>query len=805
MTRKQSNAGNNAGNKDKPSSKSRTPRSKASGKGVAKAKSKRSKSAGKTAGGKKSWLQYVKGTVLKLTVILAFAVMGYGIYLDSTIQHKFEGQRWQLPALIYARPLELYPGAQLSADELEQELELLDYRSVSQIQRPGEYRRRGDVFEVYRRPFVFSDSDEPAERLQLRFTGSELTRLTGTRSGRNQSRLEPLLLDRMQTSVREDRILVSLDKVPDLLVEALLLIEDRDFYHHFGVSPVAIGRALVANLQAGRTVQGGSTLTQQLAKNFFLSRERSIWRKLREASMALIIDMRYSKDEILEAYLNEIYMGQNYATAVHGFGLAARFYFGRPLRELSGAQIASLVAMIKGPAYFNPWRHPERLLERRDLVLRLLMEHEQLTTDEYRWLVKQPLGVQPRSEAALAKKPAITTLIHRELQQFAPQLASSNGLRIFTSLDPLAQHAAEQAVLQQLPRLEQRKGVNKLQVAMVVTDPRSGEVKAMVGDRNPGYAGFNRAIDARRPIGSLIKPFIYLTALQNGSDYNLASVLADRPVSMVNQHGKRWQPQNYDRKFRGEVAMIDALAQSLNVPAVNLGMSVGLEKVATTLRAQSVAGDQAIYPSALLGAVNLSPFDVAQLYNGLASGGYHQPLSVIRSLVSSDGEVLADKHASRVLVWPKESVYLVNYGLTQVTKRGTAKALNKRYSGMTLAGKTGTTNDARDSWFSGFDSRDVVTVWVGRDDNAGIQLTGSSGALTVFSEYLAHRKGISVAMPAPKSVQYAWFDPGSGSHVDASCKGARQLPADTRYLAAANGCGELEDQQNWWDKLFSSR
>ncbi|RCU51613.1 penicillin-binding protein 1B [Corallincola holothuriorum] len=745
--------------------------------------------------------RYLLSTLFKLSLVMVVAIAGYGVYLDSQIKTKFEGERWELPAQIYARPLRLAAGAPVSHGELLQELELLGYRRVAKVVTPGEYAASEYAVQIYARPMRDGHRTDPARRLMVRYTGKRISVLEQNGQAVNQAYLEPYLIDRMQSGLGEDRVLVDLERVPQMLIEALLLVEDRDFYHHYGVSPVSIARALVANIKAGRTVQGGSTLTQQLVKNFFLTRERSIIRKLREAYMALIIDARYGKDEILEAYLNEIYLGQNYATAVHGFGLASQFYFGRPLAELNVAQLASLVAMIKGPSYYDPWRHPERLLERRDLVLRLLLEHDFLETEEYKLAVNQPTKVLPRSEAAMAKKPALTTLLRRELSQLAPQLVAKNGLKIYTTLDPLAQKAAEKAAVATLPTLEKRHNISKLQTAIVVTDAATGGVRALVGDRRPGYAGFNRAMDARRPIGSLIKPVVYLAALTDSKKYSLATVLADRPVSMVNQQGKRWQPQNYDHKFRGNVSLMDALVMSLNVPTVNLGMSLGLDKVSLQMENLGVESPQRFYPSSLLGSVSMTPLEVAQLYSSLSAEGSYQPLHLIRSVLSSDDEVLAELSPGRIQRADRKATYLLNYALHDVTVRGTAKSLGKRFPSYALAGKTGTSNDNRDSWYAGFDARDVVTVWIGRDDNAVIGLTGSSGALNLYADYLKRRSAVSLEMTPPAGVQLTYFDTASGTAVGEHCEDVTQVPAITSALPSNRGC-QPNKEKSWWTRMF---
>ncbi len=764
------------------------------------AKKSNNKGSTETSAAPKRWRRYLWRTGLKLALVGVLLFAAYGVYLDSLIKAKFEGERWELPALVYARPLTLNPGMPLRQQELQRELELLHYHQVSQLSQPGQYRVVSNKIELHARAFDYPDGSLASGRIAVAFDNDHLAAVYRKGRAVEQARLEPVLLERMQTSLNEDRILVDIDAVPKALVEALLLVEDRDFYQHFGVSPLSIARALLVNLKAGRTVQGGSTLTQQLAKNFFLTRERTLWRKAQEAYMALLLEWRYDKDEILEAYLNEIYLGQNYATAVHGMGLGSRFYFGRNLAELGPEQLATLVALVKGPSYYDPWRHPQRLLERRDMVLRLMLEHGLLSSDDYQLAASRPLNVQSREQAELNNKPAITTVLRREMLQFAPQLAQQNGLKIFTSIDPLAQKAAEQAVMEGVKRLEPRAG-SSLQGALVVLDPYRGEIRALVGDKRPGFAGFNRALDAKRPIGSLMKPVVYLTALAQES-YHLGSMLADRPVSMVNKRGERWQPQNYDKRFRGSVPLIDALTLSLNVPTVNLGMSVGLSKVADTYAALSGQEGTRFYPSSLLGAVSLSPLEVAQMYAPLADHGRYRDVGVLRYLVSAEGEVLAEVNRSYKQVATPQSVYLLNHALHQVTVDGTAKALQRHYPDAVMAGKTGTSNDTRDAWYAGFDGRDVVVSWVGRDDNGETGLTGSSGALPLYDAFVANRGYQNLDLTPPAGITTAYFDKQDGSLVAANCGDGTAYPALASQVKQVSGCGKGDTGPSWWDRLF---
>ncbi len=509
--------------------------------------------------GKRSWLKVLWSITWKAGIALAAVLLFVGIYLDSVVKERFEGQLFELPTVVYARILNLSPGENISIQELRNELDVLNYRKVSNPRYPGEYSSSSTRIELIRRPFEFSDGPEPDRHVMLHFSDSGLQRIQSLESKGDLGylRLEPKMLGMLEKDSNEQRLFLRRDQYPEILVDALLATEDRDFYQHDGVSPLAIARALVANIRAGRTVQGGSTLTQQLAKNLFLTKDKTLWRKIREAYIALILDYRYSKDRILEAYLNEVYLGQSGGEAIHGFGLASRYYFGQPIQELRIDQLAMLVGMVKGPSYYNPIRYPERTQDRRDLVLRLLMHQDMLTSKEYEQAASRPLDTQEKPRIA-SRQPAYFQQLSIELKEkVGDKFKSETGLRVFTSLDPVSQSKMEQAIASKIPELAKRGG-KELEAAAVAVDRHSGEIRAMVGGKRVGYEGFNRALNASRPIGSLVKPAIYLTALEQPDKYNLGTTLHDTPLSLKGSEGTVWTPRNYDRKYRGDVPLFEA-------------------------------------------------------------------------------------------------------------------------------------------------------------------------------------------------------------------------------------------------------
>ena len=747
----------------------------------------------------RSWWRSLWSLIWKLTLVGLAVVTFYAIYLDQIIAQKFEGQKWHLPAQMFSRSMALYPGAAVNHPQLMAELKLLGYRKVANPRQVGEFSASSTRIELWRRPFLHPEGNQAEQRVMISFDSEGVSSVKRMSDKRELAvfHLEPVLLDRIIAGDGEDRLFVPAPQMPQSIIDALILVEDRSFYDHHGVNPLAIARAALVNISAGRTVQGGSTLTQQLAKNFFLSSERSIVRKVREALMALIIDFRYSKDEILEAYLNEVYMGQDKARGVHGMGLASQFYFGRPVGELTVSQQAFLVAVIKGPSYYNPWRYPERAQERRDLVLRLLMENDKLTVAQYKAAAESPLGLRSSQKSVHQKLPAFFAVVKQELRErYGDSLLQQSGVKVYTTLDPMAQEAAEKAVSSTMASLDKR--AKNIQVGMVVTDKYTGGIAAMVGDKVPGYEGFNRAVEIRRPIGSLIKPFVYASALNQSDKFSLATPIDDKPITLKNEQGKTWSPKNFDKKFSGQVPLLTAIKDSMNVPTVNVGLAVGVDNVVSTLQKSGWDESVSPYPSMLLGAVNGSPLMVAQVYQTLADEGRYRKLTSITAVLDSQNQALDVSRAPSSQAIAPATDYLVQYAMNHVVRSGTAKRLGAAFPGVRLAGKTGTSNDSRDSWFAGFDERNVAAIWVGQDDNSKTGLYGSSGAMAVYQAFLQQRPPLSLRMVPVNGVINGYFDRTTGVAKQANCDNIISLPAlETSYRPAEN-CGE---PLSWWQKL----
>ncbi|MCW9058025.1 MAG: penicillin-binding protein 1B [Gammaproteobacteria bacterium] len=717
----------------------------------------------------------------RLALVLVFLGLVYVAWLDFQVYRQFEGKRWALPAKVYARPLELHAGAELGPDAFARELSLLGYHLVPSLRQPGEVSRDGTRFHLWTRGFAFSDGDEPARQLRLRFSDQRLESVEALRGDDpvRLLRLEPLQIGAIHPARHEDRLLVRREEVPELLVNTLIAVEDRDFYRHHGISLRGIGRALWVNLRAGGVVQGGSTLTQQLVKNLFLSSERSLVRKANEAIMALLLERRYDKDEILEAYFNEVYLAQDGSRAIHGFGLASRHFFDRPLAELDAGQAALLVGMVKGPSYYDPLRQPERATRRRNLVLALMAEQGIIAPDRLKHLQASPIRVVPHRAQSSNRVPAFMDLVRQQLRRdYQEADLQSEGLRIFTTLDPQVQETLEQSLSRQLTRLERQRGLadKELQGAGVVTSV-AGEVLAMVGDREPHAAGFNRALQARRPVGSLLKPAVFLSALEQPDRYHLATLLQDEPLRLEQPTGEPWEPQNYDKQFHGAVPLYQALVHSYNVATARLGLDLGIPAVITTLQRLGLDQQMRPFPSLVLGAVDLSPWKVTEMYQTFASGGFRVPLRAIREVVAVDGTPLQHYPLQVEAVVAPEPTYLLTVALQGVVREGTANGLAQwLHPRLKVAGKTGTTDDLRDSWFAGYSADHLGVIWIGRDDNQAMGLTGGNGAMQVWGDLFSRMSTRSLEPQPPEGIEWLWIDAATGLRSEEGCPGAVPLP-----------------------------
>ena len=713
--------------------------------------------------------------LLKLSCLALGIIAAWVLYLDMTVRAKFDGKKWAIPARVYAQPLELYEGLSIPPQMFEQELKDLGYQFVTQTQGPGQVAKRGRYYQLHTRGFAFADQREPAAVYQLQFDGRQVVALRGAQD--LVLRLEPQEIGSIYPHHGEDRILSALSEIPPLLGETLIAVEDKNFVRHWGISVKGVARAMVANLQAGAWVQGGSTLTQQLVKNFYLNHQRSLWRKLQEAVMAMLLEVHYTKADILEAYINEVYLGQSGPRAIHGFGLAAQHYFNRPLPSLQPHQIALLVAVVKGASYYNPWRFKQRAQGRRDLVLRIMAEHQLISQKTLSASLRRPLDLADNAHKQLGDYPAFLDLVKRQLRKdYRAEDLQSEGLRIFTTMSPYVQKQAETAVTQHLQRLS-KTAAHTLQAAAIVTAVGSGEVLAVVGDRNPRYSGFNRALDAERQIGSLVKPFIYLTALMQPQHYQLISMVDDSPLKVALEDGSEWQPNNYTGQSHGRLPLYQALAFSYNQATARLGIELGLRQVIRTLEQAGLEKKLAAFPANLLGAMALTPLEVSHLYHTLAADGIYTPLRAIRSVLDAKHQPLQRYALSSEPRFKPEHSHLIHYALQAAMRIGTGRSAYQHLpSSLAVAGKTGTTNEQRDSWFAGYSGDHLGVVWVGNDSNKATELTGSTGALSIWSALFKHLPTQGLAQTAPAAIDYYWVDSRNGLLSAEGCDAAQLVP-----------------------------
>ncbi len=708
------------------------------------------------------------------------AVIGYALWLDREVARSFETRQWSLPARVYARALELYPGVDVTRERLMRELEQLGYQRTGTPARRGQYAASVSHIEFRSRGHAFWDFPEPARGVRVGFADGAVASLHDLDAAEpiDLLRLEPLEIGTINPRRFEDRRLLRYTDLPQHFVAALTAVEDRRFFEHHGIDFFGLARAMASNLRAGRIIQGGSTLTQQLVKNFYLTRERTLRRKLTEMIMAVSLELRYAKQQILETYVNEVFLGQDGNRAIHGFGLAAQFYFGKPLAELDTASMALLIGMVKGPSAFDPRRNPQAALARRNVVLEVMAGQGLLDAAALDAARARPLRLRAGGEREQRANPAFMALVQRQLlRDYSAEDLKSAGLHIYTTLDPVLQAGVEGGVREALASIEQGARQRGLQAAMVVVDPATGEVLALIGDRDAAYAGFNRALDARRQVGSVIKPLVYACALAQPRRWTLASPLEDRAVSWTDPRGKVWQPKNFDGREYGRLSLLEALTRSLNLATVNLGLTLGLEQVRDCLRAYGVGPDLQAVPAILLGAVELSPYELATVYTALANDGFQVPLRAISDVTDQQQRKLNRYGLEVRAVMAPATAALARHAMTRVVTRGTARRLQHELpQAQPLAGKTGTSDDNRDSWFVGFGGNRLAVTWVGRDDNGVTGLTGSSGALRVWSAALRDSGLVPLDSTLPAELSWQYVDLTRAAVVPEHCVSAERIP-----------------------------
>ena len=728
------------------------------------------------------WL--VTGLLLVFGVATVVVSWRFLRQLEHEVCDRFRRHSWQIASKVYSDSYLLFPGIDVETAELRERLIELGYEARGESpDRPGVFQvEPGHHWILYLRPFP--PLREHPQRTRLELEGNRLRRIVdeSTNDELPALELEPALLSGLYAGEWEERRLVSLEQVPSLLIQAILDTEDRRFFQHHGVDLYGILRAMAANLRAGRVVEGGSTLTQQLMKNFFLEDERSLRRKLQEALMAFLVERNFSKEEILESYVNEIYLGQRGAQAIHGVWEAAQFYFGKTPRDLTVGEIALIAGLIRGPNLYSPYRDPERAIRRRNHVLERMLRAGHIDRETYEQARAEPLRLAPyvlRTRDA----PYFSDFVRQQLSSlYPPEILFNEGLRVFTTLDLHLQRLAEEAVERGLARLEKtyprlRKAAEEgqpLQVCLLAVQPQTGFIRAMVGGRDYRTSQFNRCVQALRQPGSVFKPIVYAAVLEATRHERVpilpTTKVEDAPFDWPYDH-KVWSPANYENRYLGLVSVRTALEQSLNAATARLAFEVGLPDVIEMARRLGVTSPLPPYPALVLGAAEVSPFEVAQVYSVFANGGVRSTPVAVRRVTDRSGVSLEHRPVELEPVLPADTAFIVTHLLTGVLERGTASSARRFGFVRKAAGKTGTTNDYQDAWFVGYTPELLTVVWVGFDTNTPVGLSGARGALPIWAEFM---KRATAGLPPtdfvpPPTVRLVRIDPFSGELATPAC------------------------------------
>jgi penicillin-binding protein 1B len=722
-----------------------------------------------------------------------FVVGGELVRLDRIVVSRFEGRRFRVPSRVLSAPTILYPGLDWKRIGLRDLLDRLGYQPDPARAKPelGRLEIGHRIWgkrsaRVHLRGFDHPTRPERPRDILIRFDGSLVREIRELPEDRflGAVLLEPEPIGSYYGPDRAQRDLVQLGDVPQHLVDAVLAVEDQRFASHHGVDFRRIVGAAIANVRAGGIREGGSTLTQQLAKNFFLTPDRTYRRKLEEAAMAVIIEVRYDKDEILEAYLNEIYLGQRGATAIHGVGEASRLYFGKPVRHLEMSESALLAAIIQSPNGTNPYRHPEKARNRRDLVLSLMLRQGRIDAAAARAAREAPVRLATPTQEVRGARYFLDALRRQLPEVYDSETLVAEGLRIYSTLDFRLQRAAVDALVggieeleRQHPRLRREDPSRRLQGCLVALRPQTGEILALVGGRSYGVSQFDRCSQARRQAGSAFKPFVFAAALEPNPDptITLATILDDSPLRVDLPTGS-WQPANFDHQFHGRVSVRETMERSLNVATARLGQDVGIARVADTARRLGITSPLPRVPSLSLGVADVSPLEMARAYATIAGGGVRPEIRTFEDLVDSQGRTVARKDIGFGRVIDGGTMWLLTSLMEGVVERGTAYAVRRAGVQGPVAGKTGTSDDERDAWFVGFTPEMVVAVWVGFDEPQSLGLASSRVAVPIWARFVSEATGGSVrgSFARPPEVIELDIEPNTGALALSGCPVSRR-------------------------------
>lgn len=682
-------------------------------------------------------------------VLVLFVVLALWVYKQSV--GKFELRRLSLPTRIFTDYTPLNPSASIQRDDVVEKLTRLGYHEVPAVQAAGDFAPGKGSIDIYLRSFEHPSGSYPAQAVRLWIQNGSIERVTSASDGHEvtNAALEPELLTSILSDQLENRRPATLAQVPQKLQDAVIVTEDVRFWHHPGIDPIGMVRAVFRNIRAGGVTEGASTLTQQLVKNYYLTSERTFRRKILEMFMAVILDAKYSKQEILEAYLNDIYLGRNRSISIVGVGEASRFYFGKQVTDLSVPEAALLAGMIRSPNNMSPFTHPEKALARRNTVLGLMLQNRKITQAEYDVAVATPLPRKPfRERTGLSSIPFYVDRVLQEMSKdYGIEDVKGRGLQIYTAIDFAAQDSAARTLEAGLESIEKshrrlrRDDPQKaLQGVLVHVDVPTGEIRALVGGRNYDVNQFNRALNSKRLIGSLVKPFVYLTAFEPSlSQQNItpATLVSDTRFVLKRRFSADWSPRNYDDSYHGTVTVQEALEQSLNSASVRIGLACGIDSVIKTMKTLGVVSDIDSNPAMLLGAVGIPPIEMADSYSTIARIGSRLPLHTIRFVTNDRGKLVTSGEAAKpVQVFPARDAFILANVMKGPIDRGTARVVRGMGFSKVAAGKTGTTNDKRDAWFIGFTPQTLALTWIGFDDNTPTGLAGGEAAAPIWARYM---------------------------------------------------------------------
>lgn len=672
------------------------------------------------------------GMIIALIASIPFAIWVW--WLNDQVVSRFEGQKWQVPSEVYSAPVILKSGAPWKKQDLENLLEETGYRFGRNSQKVGWAARSQTKVSAHLRSYVDHLGFHESQRRIFSFDNGRLVIQALNGDQIEEARIEPQRIGFLYGGNTESRQILKYDEIPTALIDILIAVEDREFYQHWGISLTGIARAVVVNLTHGSRRQGGSTLTQQLVKNMYLSSERTYTRKLTEVVMSLLLEYHYSKEAIITAYINEVYLAQLGSSALHGFAAASQHFFGRPVNELNIDEFALLVGMVKGPSLYNPERSPNRAKARRNTVLAVLKEQGRLTNADYNSLINQPIRLAKKQKSRSVYGDYLDLVAMQLSRDFDETTLATKNLKIYTGVDIRAQREASLAMQRQVASLEKSDPKLKgLQGAMVVTDRLSGQVRAVVGSSGDYYTGFNRALGAVRPIGSLVKPPLYLAALATGR-YTWWTQVEDKRLRFQ-VGGQIWEPENYDRRTHGVVHLYEAMAKSYNLATVAVAQDIGFDRVGDTLKLLGVKRPFTMHPATALGALELSPFEVSRLYQPIASQGRSSELGVVLAVMDQNDQLMKRFDQDTEVPFTDAVLAVTLDGMTKTPKIGTARAAQAVFPNLNFAAKTGTTNQQKDSWYVGITGDYASTIWLGDDENVPLSITGSSGAQKVWIDF----------------------------------------------------------------------